>query len=41
MTALAESINDDGVERTPDGFAAAFGTHFDVSSDNLMTFANT
>ena len=41
MTALAESINDNGVERTPNGLAAAFGTHFDVSSDNLMTFANT
>ena len=41
MAALADSINDDGVERTPDGLAAAFGAHFDVSSDSLMSFANT
>ena len=40
MTALAESINDDGVERTPDGLAAAFGAHFDVSDDSLMSLAN-
>ena len=40
MTALAESINDDGVERTTDGFAAAFGAHFDVSRDSLMSLAN-
>lgn len=41
MTALAESINDEGVERTSDGLAAVFGAHFDVSSDSLMSFANT
>ena len=41
MTALAESLNDTNVERTPDGLAVAFGAHFDVSSDSLMTFANT
>ena len=41
MTALSESVNDDSVERTPDGLAAAFGAHFDVSSDSLMSFANT
>ena len=40
MTALAESINDGGVERTPDGLADAFGTHYDTSHDSLMTFAN-
>ena len=40
MTALAESINDDGVERTPDGLAAAFGAHFNVSDDSLMSLAN-
>ena len=40
MTALAESINGDGVERTPDGLAAAFGAHFDVSDDSLMSLAN-
>ena len=40
MTALAESINDDGVERTPDGLAAAFGVHFDASDDSLMSLAN-
>ena len=40
MTAMAESINDDGVERTPDGLAAAFGAHFDVSDDSLMSLAN-
>lgn len=40
MTALAESINDDGVERTPDGLAAAFGAHFDASDDSLMSLAN-
>ena len=41
MTALAESLNDNNVERTPDGLADAFGTHFDISNDSLMTFANT
>ena len=40
MTALAESINDDSVERTPDGLAAAFGAHFNVSDDSLMSLAN-
>lgn len=40
MTAMSESINDDGVERTPDGLAAAFGAHFDVSDDSLMSLAN-
>ena len=40
MTALAESINDDGVERTPDGLAATFGAHFDASDDSLMSLAN-
>ena len=40
MTALAESINDDGVERTPDGLAAAFGAHFDAPDDSLMSLAN-
>lgn len=40
MTALAESINDDGVERTPDGLAAAFGAHFNASDDSLMSLAN-
>ncbi len=40
MTTLAESINDDGVERTPDGLAAAFGAHFDASDDSLMSLAN-
>ena len=40
IIALAESINDEGVERTPDGLAAAFGAHFDASRDSLMTFAN-
>lgn len=40
MTALAKSINNDGVERTPDGLAAAFGAHFDVSDDSLMSLAN-
>ena len=40
MTALAESINDDGVERTPDGLAATFGAHFNVSDDSLMSLAN-
>lgn len=40
MTALAEKINDDGIERTPDGLADAFGTHYDTSHDSLMTFAN-
>lgn len=40
MTALAESINDDSVERTPDGLAAAFGAHFDASDDSLMSLAN-
>ena len=39
MTTLAESINDD-VERTPDGLAAAFGAHFNVSDDSLMSLAN-
>ena len=37
---MAESINDDGVERTPDGLAAAFGAHFDASDDSLMSLAN-
>lgn len=40
IIALAESINDEGVERTPDGLAAAFGAHFDVSDDSLMSLAN-
>lgn len=40
MTALADSINDDGVERTPDGLAAAFGAHFNASDDSLMSLAN-
>ena len=40
MTAMAESINNDGVERTPDGLAAAFGAHFDASDDSLMSLAN-
>lgn len=40
MTAFAESINDDGVERTPDGLAAAFGAHFNTSDDSLMSLAN-
>ncbi len=40
MTALAERINDDGIERTPDGLAAAFGAHFDASNDSLMSLAN-
>ena len=40
MTALAQSINADRVERTPDGLAAAFGAHFDVSDDSLMSLAN-
>ena len=40
MAALAESINDDGVERTPDGLAATFGAHFDASDDSLMSLAN-
>ena len=40
MTALAESINDDGVDRTPDSLAAAFGAHFDASDDSLMSLAN-
>lgn len=40
MTAMAESINDDGVERTPDGLAATFGAHFDASDDSLMSLAN-
>ena len=40
MTTLAESINDDGVERTPDGLAASFGAHFDASDDSLMSLAN-
>ena len=41
MTALAESLNDNDVERTPDGLADVFGTHFDISNDSLMSFANT
>ena len=40
MTALAEAINVDNVERTPDGLASAFGAHFDASSDSLMSLAN-
>ena len=40
MAALADSINDDGVERTPDGLAATFGAHFDASDDSLMSLAN-
>ena len=40
MSALAESINDNGVERTPNGLAAAFGVHFDASDDSLMSLAN-
>ncbi len=40
ITALAESINNDGVERTPDGLAAVFGRHFDASDDSLMSLAN-
>ena len=40
MTALAESLNYNNVERTPDGLAASFGEHFDVSDDSLMTLAN-
>lgn len=40
MTALAESINDDGVDCTPDSLAAAFGAHFDASDDSLMSLAN-
>ena len=40
MTALAEHLNDNNVERTPDGLAASFGEHFDVSDDSLVTFAN-
>lgn len=40
MTALAEAINADDVERTPDGLASAFGAHFDASGDSLMSLAN-
>lgn len=40
MTALAEAINADDVERTPDGLAAAFSEHFSASSDSLMALAN-
>ena len=40
MTALAEAINADDVERTPDGLAAAFGVHFSASNDSLMALAN-
>ncbi len=40
MTALAEDLSDNNVERTPDGLAASFGEHFDVSDDSLMTLAN-
>ena len=40
MTALAEAINEDDVERTPDGLASAFGAHFDASGDSLMSLAN-
>lgn len=40
MTAMAESINDNGVERTPNGLAAAFGAHFNTSDDSLMSLAN-
>ena len=40
MTTLAEHLNDNNVERTPDGLAASFGEYFDVSDDSLMTLAN-
>lgn len=40
MTALAEAINADDVERTPDGLAAAFSAHFSASNDSLMALAN-
>ena len=40
MTALAEAINVDNVERTPDGLAAAFSAHFSASNDSLMALAN-
>ena len=40
MTVLAEAINADDVERTPDGLASAFGAHFDTSGDSLMSLAN-
>ena len=40
MTALAEAINVDDVERTPDGLAAAFSAHFSASNDSLMALAN-
>ena len=40
MTALAEALNADEVERTPDGLAAAFSKHFTASKDSLMALAN-
>ena len=40
MTALAEAINVDNVERAPDGLAAAFSAHFSASNDCLMALAN-
>ena len=40
MAALAEAINADDVERTPDGFATAFSAHFSASNDSLMALAN-
>lgn len=40
MTALAEAINVDNMERTPDGLAAAFSAHFSASNDSLMALAN-
>ena len=39
MTALAEALNADEVERTPDGLAAAFSAHFSASSDSLMALS--
>ena len=40
MAALAEAINADDVERTPDGLVAAFSKHFTASKDSLMALAN-
>lgn len=40
MTALAEALNADEVERTPDGLAAAFSKHFTASKDSLMALTN-
>ena len=40
MTALAEALNANEVERTPDGLAAAFSEHFSASKDSLMALAN-